>query len=159
MIEKPFFKKVSYAPEDTIIPTRSTKDAAWYDFFASEDIVIPSLFKALHNWETLKPTFVPTHIKAFIPKNMFLQLANRSGNPLKIWISMANWVWIVDADYYNNPDNEGHIQWIFWNMTPEDVVIKKWQKIFQWIFLEYFTIENDETDTERWGWFWSTWWH
>jgi hypothetical protein len=28
MIEKPFFEKVSYAPEDTIIPTRSTKDAA-----------------------------------------------------------------------------------------------------------------------------------
>ncbi|MBB1564557.1 dUTP diphosphatase [Candidatus Gracilibacteria bacterium] len=156
MIEKPFFEKVSYAPEDTIIPTRSTKDAAGYDFFASEDIVIPSLFKALHNGETLKPTFVPTHIKAFIPKNMFLQLANRSGNPLKIGISMANGVGIVDADYYNNPDNEGHIQGIFWNMTPEDVVIKKGQKIFQGIFLEYFTIENDVVDAERGGGFGST---
>ena len=143
MIEKPFFKKVSYAPEDTIIPTRSTKDAAWYDFFASEDIVIPSLFKALHNWETLKPTFVPTHIKAFIPKNMFLQLANRSGNPLKIWISMANWVWIVDADYYNNPDNEGHIMVALYNSTDKAFKIHVGDRIAQGIFVKYLKIRNN----------------
>ena len=99
---KPFFEKVSYAQEEAVLPVRSTQTSAWYDFFASEDVVIPSLFKALQKWEFIKPTFIPTHIKAFIPENMFLQLANRSGNPLKVGILMANWVWIVDADYYNN---------------------------------------------------------
>lgn len=157
---KPFFEKVTYAPEGVEIPTRSTKTSAWYDFFASEDVVIPSLFSALQKWEFLKPTFVPTHIKAYIPENMFLQLANRSGNPLKVGILMANWVGIVDADYYNNLDNEGHIQGIFWNMTAEDVVIKKWQKIFQWVFVKYETTEKEENEfSERtWG-FGSTWWH
>ena len=73
---------------------------------------------------------------------------------------MANWVWIVDADYYNNPDNEWHIQWIFWNMTAEDVVIKKGQKVFQWVFVEYKTVENEEENfSERNWWFGSTWWH
>lgn len=157
---KPFFEKVSYAPEEAVLPVRSTETSAWYDFFASEDVVIPSLFKALQKWEFIKPTFIPTHIKAFIPENMFLQLANRSGNPLKVGILMANWVWIVDADYYNNPDNEWHIQWIFWNMTAEDVVIKKGQKVFQWVFIEYKTVENEEENfSERNWWFGSTWWH
>ncbi len=157
---KPFFEKVSYAQEEAVLPVRSTQTSAWYDFFASEDVVIPSLFKALQKWEFIKPTFIPTHIKAFIPENMFLQLANRSGNPLKVGILMANWVWIVDADYYNNPDNEWHIQWIFWNMTAEDVVIKKGQKVFQWVFVEYKTVENEEENfSERNWWFGSTWWH
>ena len=156
---KPFFEKVSYVPEEVVLPVRSTQASAWYDFFASEDVVIPSLFKALQKWEFVKPTFIPTHIKAFIPENMFLQLANRSGNPLKVGILMANWVWIVDADYYNNPDNEWHIQWIFWNMTA-DVVIKKGQKVFQWVFVEYKTVENEEENfSERNWWFGSTWWH
>ena len=157
---KPFFEKVSYASEEVVLPVRSTQTSAWYDFFASEDVVIPSLFKALQKWEFIKPTFIPTHIKAFIPENMFLQLANRSGNPLKVGILMANWVGIVDADYYNNPDNEWHIQWIFWNMTVEDVVIKKGQKVFQWVFVEYKTVENEEENfSERNWWFGSTWWH
>ena len=47
---KPFFEKVEYAPEDVILPTRSTSAAAWYDFFASEDVLVPSLFKALIHW-------------------------------------------------------------------------------------------------------------
>lgn len=156
---KPFFEKVSYSPEYVKLPERSTESSAWYDFFASEDVVIPSFFKSLENWNFIKPTFVKTHIKAFMPKNMFLQLANRSSNPLKIWILMANWIWIVDSDYYNNPDNEGHIQWIFWNMTSEDILIKKWQKVFQWVFVKYETIENDDFSWQRWGWFGSTWWH
>ena len=126
---KPFFEKVEYAPEDVILPTRSTLAAAWYDFFASEDVLVPSLFKALQKWEFLKPTFVPTHIKAFMPDDMVLEIANRSSNPLKLWLLLANWTWWVDADYYSNPDNDGHIQWIFWNMTSEDILIKKWQKI------------------------------
>ena len=71
---KPFFEKVEYAPEDVILPTRSTSAAAWYDFFASEDVLVPSLFKALQKWEFLKPTFVPTHIKAFMPDDMVLQI-------------------------------------------------------------------------------------
>jgi dUTP pyrophosphatase len=33
----------------------------------------------------------------------------RSSSPLKYWIMLANGVGIIDADYYNNPDNEGEI--------------------------------------------------
>ena len=156
---KPFFEKVNYAPEDVILPKRSTVSSAWYDFFASEDVTVPSLSKAILAWETLKPTFVPTHVKAYMPGNMVLQIFNRSSNPIKIGLLLANWVWVVDADYYSNPDNDGHIQWIFWNTSSEDIVIKKWQKVFQWVFMEYKTVENDEADGQRWGWFGSTGWH
>ena len=94
---KPFFEKVEYAPEDVILPTRSTSAAAWYDFFASEDVLVPSLFKALQKWGFLKPTFVPTHIKAFMPDDMVLEIANRSSNPLTFTckLNLMGWCWLL----------------------------------------------------------------
>jgi dUTP pyrophosphatase len=56
-----------------------------------------------------KPTLIPTGIKCHLDADQFLQLSIRSSSPLKYWITLANGVGIIDADYYNNPDNEGHI--------------------------------------------------
>jgi dUTP pyrophosphatase len=38
-----------------------------------------------------------------------LQLALRSSTPKKKGLMLANGIGIIDADYYNNSDNEGHI--------------------------------------------------
>ena len=56
-----------------------------------------------------KVTLVPTGIKCKMPKDVYLELSVRSSTPLKHWIIMGNSVGIIDSDYYNNPDNEGHI--------------------------------------------------
>ncbi len=59
--------------------------------------------------KTLKPQLVPTGVKAYMQPDEMLVLANRSSNPLKRGLILPNGIGIVDADYYNNDDNEGEI--------------------------------------------------
>ena len=57
----------------------------------------------------LKPTLVSTGVKCHLDPGYYLELSVRSSTPLKYWIVLANGIGIIDADYYNNPDNEGEI--------------------------------------------------
>ena len=146
------------------LPIRATKQAAGYDFEAAEDIVIPTFWKTLFKtviWEVtgafkevqvaevdqrfLKPILVPTGIKSYMGADEYLQLANRSGNPLKSFLILANGVGVIDADYYNNEANEGHIMFQFLNFGLTDKVIKKGERIGQGIFLPFLKADN-ETD-------------
>ena len=114
------------------------------------------LFDAKKAQQTLKPTLVPTGIKAYMQTDEFLQLANRSSNPLKRFLLLANGVGVIDADYYNNPDNEGHIMFQFVNFGVTDVTIKKGERIGQGIFLPFLKADQDETMSTRAGGFGSS---
>ena len=103
-----------------------------------------------------KPTLVPTGIKCEMPKDMYLELSARSSCPLKHWLILANGVGIIDSDYYNNPDNEGHIFFQIINLSPFDIVLKKGDAIGQGIFKKYYLTENDAATAEREGGFGST---
>ena len=85
------------------LPERKTKYSAGYDVEAAEDCVVPA-YKFGQ-----KPTLIKTGIKAYMPENEYLMLTNRSSNPGKRGLVMANSVGIIDADYYENPDNDGHL--------------------------------------------------
>ena len=50
-----------------------------------------------------------------------LLLYNRSSNPKKKGLILANSVGVVDKDYYGNVDNDGHIMFAFYNIKDEDV--------------------------------------
>ncbi|MBF8808696.1 MAG: dUTP diphosphatase [Enterococcus lacertideformus] len=164
----------TYTQQKIQLPQRATHHAAGYDFEAAEDIVIPSIWKAglkhgmaamtevLKN-ETisveekkLKPVLVPTGIKAYMGEDEFLQLANRSSNPLKRFLVLSNGVGVIDSDYYNNDANEGHIMFQFTNFGFKDVVIKKGERIGQGIFLPFLKADQDQTVHERKGGFGSS---
>lgn len=87
----------------------------------------------------------------------YLLLANRSSNPLKRNLILPNGIGVIDADYYNNPKNEGAIFVQLINMGIRDVHIKKGERIAQGIFTPYLTV-TDETNvtTTRSGGFGST---
>lgn len=129
------FEKVKkYEDKEEIkIPVRSTTNSAGYDFFAMEDVVFPAK----------KLTRVMTGIKCELMPDMLLLLANRSSNPSKKHLILANGVGIVDADYYNNPDNDGEIGFEFYNISDEDVTIKKDEKIGQGVIIHFTKTEND----------------
>lgn len=178
------FEKVSkYANDPEIkIPSRSTTYSAGYDFASAQDIVIPpfedlyddleseyyfkirnskkefSLKDIAHLTKILgtKPTLIPTGIKAELPNNKFLQLSARSSMPLKHWLIMANGVGIIDADYYNNPDNEGEIFFQYINLSPIPIKINKGDIIGQGIILDYYITEDDAAGGKRVGGFGST---
>mgnify|MGYP004563716527 FL=1 len=132
------------------LPVRSTKNSAGYDVEAAEDCVIPA-FKPGQ-----KPTLVKTGIKAYMGSDEVLILANRSSNPGKKGLILANSIGVVDSDYYGNPDNDGHIMYAFFNFKAEDIEIKKGERIGQAIFQKYLVTDNDIAQGERTGGFGST---
>lgn len=170
------FERVSKYP-DAVIPTRSTANSAGYDFTVAEDIVIPSYSNQMGEmvqWGRtghiytltemanftkqlkIKPILVPTGIKCSLDPNTYLELSARSSTPLKHWIILANGVGIIDADYYNNPDNEGHIYFQVINLSTFDIQLKKGDKIGQGIIKHYLITDDDSASGQRLGGFGST---
>ena len=132
------------------MPVRKTKYSAGYDVEAAEDVVIPA-FKAGQ-----APTLIKTGIKAYMKDDEYLMLCNRSSNPKKKGLVLANGVGIVDGDYYGNQDNDGHIMFAFFNIKNEDIEIKNGECIGQAIFQKFFIADNDSAEGERVGGFGST---
>ena len=125
------------------LPVRKTKYSAGYDIEAAEDVIIPA-FKP-----GMKPTLVKTGLKAYMMPDEMMCLYNRSSNPGKKGLVMANSVGIVDSDYYGNPDNDGHFMFAFINIKDEDTVIKKGDCIGQAIFQKFLATDNDTAEGER----------
>lgn len=132
------------------MPVRKTKYSAGYDVEAIEDVVIPA-FKL-----GMKPTLVKTGLKAYCQNDEYIKLVNRSSNPGKKGLVLANSIGIIDADYYNNPDNDGHFMYAYYNFFDHDVEIKKGDVVGQAIFQKYLITDDDEATGERVGGFGST---
>ena len=98
-----------------------------------------------------KVALVPTGVKCKIPDGYFLQLSVRSSLPLKHWLILGNGVGIIDADYYNNPDNEGHIYFQIINLLPVPIKIQKGECFGQGILMEYHTAGDNVTTTREGG--------
>lgn len=153
-----------YKNKNIKAPKRATARSAGYDLAAAKEITIPSIWKVLsqnngvetmtkgeapqENKDYLTSVLVPTGVKAYMPHDEFLMLVNRSSNPLKNNLSLPNGVGIIDADYYNNEENEGEIFVQLINYGLEDYTIKKGDRIAQGIFTPYGTIDNEDTDLE-----------
>ena len=174
------FEKVSkYADADLAMPVRKTSLSAGNDLVAAEDYIIPSLFQLAGEAEGLwevendefvtlsqiaeftklthyRPTLVSTGMKCKLDQGTFLQLSVRSSTPLKHWLMLANGVGIIDADYYNNPDNEGEIFLQIYNLSPFNIQIKKGEAIGQGIILPFGITEDDIVMGDRTGGFGST---
>ena len=103
-----------------------------------------------------KLTLVPTGVKAYLPEGTYLQISVRSSCPLKHWLILGNGVGIIDRDYYNNPDNEGHIFFQIINLFPQDIILHKGDKIGQGIILPYLRTKDDKVTDMRLGGFGST---
>ena len=149
--EKQWVKDTGFitAHDQIKLPNRGTKYSAGYDFYSTFAFV-------LRPGQTVK---IPTGIKANVDKNKFLMIVPRSSLGFKYRAQLDNSVGIVDADYYNNPNNEGHI-WIKITNDSKDIdnvmMINQGDAIAQGIILKYYTVEDDESDGERTGGFGST---
>lgn len=103
-----------------------------------------------------KPTLVSTGVKCCLEEGTYLELSVRSSTPLKYWLILANGVGIIDADYYNNQDNEGEIFFQLINLSPFPIQLRKGDIIGQGIIKTYLTTDNDVATGERIGGFGST---
>jgi dUTP pyrophosphatase len=84
-----------------------------------------------------------------------LRLSIRSGLSGK-GLLLTNGIGIVDADYYNNEENEGNIAFRFINLSDVPVEIKAGDRIGQGVFAKYLTTYDDNASGVRKGGFGST---
>lgn len=133
------FERVSDYP-DAVIPTRATKGSAGYDFTVAEDTYC----------HPGKVTYVPTGIKMQIDEGYDLRLSLRSSAPKKFGILLANGIGIIDSDYYNNPDNEGHIMFAIIPIQ-DTVLLRKGTRIGQGVIEKYGLTDDDYVETIRTG--------
>lgn len=157
---------------DAKYPEYATKQSAGADFFCAEDVTIPSIWRSIPdllvffrplnklNYADTKenadqkkgfePTLVHTGIKASMLENEVLYLYNRSSNPKKLGLLLANGVGVIDADYFENPDNDGEIMFAFLNILPWSIKLKAGDKLGQGVFAKFlrpvdgFTVKEDK---------------
>ena len=116
------------------IPKRSTKESAGYDFESIIDFVLkPGEIKK-----------IPLGIKADMNSGEVLFLIVRSSQGFKHNVRMCNQVGVIDKDYYNNLDNEGHMWIKLENHGDKDYVVSKGDKIIQGIFMPFLIVDNEE---------------
>lgn len=116
------------------LPKRDSKMTAGYDIFLLDDLEIaPNEIKK-----------IPTGLKSFFHDDEVLLLIVRSGTGFKYNIRLCNQVGVIDADYYNNKDNEGHIWIKLQNEGDKTVYMKKGDALVQGIFMKYLTTDSDE---------------
>ena len=104
----------------------------------------------------MKPTLIPTGIKAYMKSDEVLLIVPRSSGPKKQGISFPHNVGVIDSDYYGNSENDGHIFIQCINLKDEDVLIKKGDAVGQAIFQKYLTVDDDSANGIRAGGFGST---
>ena len=129
-----FEKVAKYMNVEFPMPERKTQLSAGYDISAAEKVVL----------EPGKLALVPTGVKAYMQQGEFLGLHIRSSMAVKKHLMLVNNVGIIDADYYNNADNEGHIMVALLNMGTEAVTISQGERIAQGIFYNYLTVDDDD---------------
>lgn len=129
------FEKVSYMnAEDIVMPQRQTLDSAGYDLSSYERVVI----------EPKTIQLVPTGLKVQLEKDEVLLVYPRSSLGIKKGLMMSNGVGVIDRDYYNNDNNEGHIMVPLYNFKDEPVIVEKFERIAQGVFQTFLKTSNDQ---------------
>lgn len=132
------------------LPIRKTASSAAYDLEAASDIVLPP-FK-----QGDKPILIPTGLKAYMQPDEVLLLYPRSSAPKKQGISFPHSAGVIDSDYYENPDNDGHIMVQVVNLKNEEVLIHKGDAVCQAMFQKFLVADGDQASGTRMGGFGST---
>lgn len=130
--------------ENIQLPKRSTKGSAGYDFFFPfADSEIPAGASVT----------IPTGIKVQIKEGWVLKEYPRSSLGFKYRMQLDNTVGIIDSDYFDNENNEGHIMIKITNDNRDDIpmVLTKGMKFCQGIFVQFGITEDDEVTEERTG--------
>lgn len=133
--------------DNIVMPKRKTAKSAGYDIY----VPTPGAVIRAH-----KKLVLPTGLKIRMPDNVVLRIYPRSSTSSKNDIILSNMTGVIDADYYNNVDNEGHILLSLRNTSDNNIdyiISKEFDKtnMAQGIFDTYETEEDDNADGVRVG--------
>ena len=100
---------------DAVLPTRGSNDAAGYDLYSTDQIIIPPTRRAL----------VGTSIAILMPNGVYGRVAPRSGLAVKHGIQVG--AGVIDSDY------TGEVRVVLFNHGDRDFEVKKGDRIAQLI--------------------------
>ena len=126
-----------------IIPQRKTAKSAGYDIvaLADEDVYLTPG----------QSVNLATGLKACMEDDEVMLIFIRSSLGIKKGINLSNSCGVIDADYYNNPDNDGHFILNVINTSNEVQCIPARSRVAQAIFVKYLTVDDDKATGERVG--------
>ena len=126
-----------------IIPQRKTAKSAGYDIvaLADEDVY-------LNPGQSVN---LATGLKACMEDDEVMLLFIRSSLGINKGITLSNSCAVIDADYYNNSDNDGHFILNVINTSNEVQCIPARSRVAQAIFVKYLTVDDDKATGERIG--------
>lgn len=140
---------IEYMYNQIKLPERSTKNSAGYDFFSPIGLTVPAGACVI----------IPTGIKCNLKTTesdengqigKFLALYPRSSYGFKYGMRLMNTVGIIDEDYYNNQENEGHIMVAI--NTMNEFKLNFGDKFCQGIVQPYYKLSGEaEVETTRQG--------
>ncbi len=115
------------------LPRRQTANAAGYDLLASSDVSIAPYNIVL----------VPTGVRVRLLPDECLLVYARSSLALKYRLLLANGVGVIDADYYDNLANNGHIFVPLFNASDQLVQLLRGERIAQGIFTKFLQADAE----------------
>ena len=122
------------------LPNRESTAAAGYDLFLVENLTIAPN-------EIVK---IPTGVKMRCENDEVLLIIVKSSTGFKYNIRLVNQVGVIDADYYNNKDNEGHIFVKIQNEGDKTITFKAGEAVAQGVFIKYLLTKSDNgSNAER----------
>lgn len=134
-VENLFFvdaKRPDY--NDIMLPARATSKSAGYDLYSPIDAsIMPG-----------EQVMIPSGLKVNMEDDDVMFIIIRSSLGIKKGLSIPNQTGVIDADYYNNPDNEGHFWICLKNNTNKQFDIKQGDRISQAIFIKYNKVDDDK---------------
>lgn len=125
--------------DNIYLPKRGSVSSAGYDFYIPYDVTI----------SPGEEVVVKTGIKSYMNSDEVLMIFVRSSLGFKYNIRLKNQTGIIDSDYYDNTDNEGHIMVALKNEGQKIVEFKTGDRVVQGIFMKYLLADDDETSAQR----------
>lgn len=126
---------------NVVLPKRSTKASAGYDFYMPYDVVI----------EPNEEVVIKTGIKSYMNTGEVLLIFVRSSLGFKYNVRLKNQTGIIDSDYFDNPSNEGHIMVALKNEGSKPLELKTGDRFVQGVFINYLITDDDEATSSRVG--------
>ena len=123
------------------LPARSTAGSAGYDIESPVNVTIPGNCARV----------IPTGLKVHMEEAWAMLLFIRSSLAIKKGIELQTGVSVIDSDYYNNPDNEGHIFIAVRNISSRPVLVTAGERIAQGVFVIFGKTVDDNAVGQRSG--------
>ena len=121
------------------LPKRSTTNSAGYDIkSAINEVIHPGESKV-----------IKTGLKVSMNEDEVFYIFDRSSLGFKYDVFLSNSVGVIDSDYYNNEDNEGHFAIKLINLGKNDFTVNVGARIAQGVFMKYLTVDDEEKIIKR----------